>query len=47
MLEVRIEEGIVQKGRRQAINGGHSISGSFSVDRTEWVSEYLQRGDEG
>ena len=41
-----VEEGIAQRGRRRE-NGGHSISGPFSVNRTEWVSEYLQRGDKG
>ena len=45
--EVRIEEWIASRGRRQE-KGGHSISGPFSVGTTEWVlarGENIYKGD--
>ena len=45
--EVRIEEGIASRGRRQE-KGGHSICGPFSVGTTEWVlarGENIYKGD--
>ena len=39
--EMKIEEGIASRGRRQE-KGGHCISGPFSVGTTEWV---LERGE--